>query len=202
MGMDRFVGNIAGIGTAAGTRLVIGVWAESPLGAFTDVMIEDDGGRRTLLAPTRAVADYVSATYTFDQIEVVDVASTLDDQRLTVSAGPLDVTADLGGVTGLGRALSILPDRLATAPVWLRLINPVASLLMPGVKTAGSAGNGRTEYYGVTSALKISAASVRWHGRDQGGLTRLTPPVRFGFSSAPAAPMLVSVVTSIRRPST
>ena len=202
MGMDRFVGNIAGIGTAAGTRLVIGVWAESPLGAFTDVMIEDDGGRRTLLAPTRAVADYVSATYTFDQIEVVDVASTLDDQRLTVSAGPLDVTADLGGVTGLGRALSILPHRLATAPVWLRLINPVASLLMPGVKTAGSAGNGRTEYYGVTSALKISAASVRWHGRDQGGLTRLTPPVRFGFSSAPAAPMLVTVVTSIRRPST
>ncbi|WP_035747412.1 MULTISPECIES: hypothetical protein [unclassified Arthrobacter] len=200
--MDRFVGNIAGVGTAAGIRLVVGLWADSPLGAFTDVMVEDDGGRRTLLAPNQAVADYVSATYTFDQIQVVDVVSTLDEHRLTVSAAPLELTADLGGVTGLGRLLSLVPARVATSPRWLSLINPVAGLVMPGVQTAGSAGNGRTEYYGVTAAVKIAAASVRWHGRDQGALARLSPPVRFGFSSAPAAPMLVTVVTSIKRPST
>ncbi|MHA7275466.1 hypothetical protein [Arthrobacter sp. HLT1-21] len=198
--MDRFVGNIAGLGTGSGTRLVVGRWTESPLGAFTDVMVEDDGGSRTLLAPTQVVADYVSATYQFDRVLVVDVISTLSDGILTVAAGPLRVTAELGGVTGLGRLLRLVPRRLGTSPRWLRLINPVAGLLMPGVRTAGSAGNGRTEYYGVTMARKIVAVTASWDGTDVGGLARLTPPVRFGFSSAPAAPMLVTVVTSIKRP--
>ncbi|MBP2218329.1 hypothetical protein [Arthrobacter sp. CAN_C5] len=208
--MDRFAGNIAGLGTASGTRLVIGRWDTSPLGAFTDVMMEDANGERTLLAPSQAVADYVSSTYSFDVVRVVDVDSTLDDRQLTVTAGGLAVTAQLGAVTGLGRMLRLIPARLATSPRWLSLINPVAGLLMPGVSTAGSAGNGRTEYYGVTTAVKIyygvttavkiTAASVRWHGKDLGILAPLTPPVRFGFSSAPAAPMLVTVVTSIRRP--
>ncbi|MBG6178968.1 hypothetical protein [Arthrobacter sp. CAN_A1] len=198
--MDRFVGNIAGLGTGSGTRLVVGRWAESPWGPFTDVMVEDNDGKRTLLAPTRMVADYVSATYQFDQVLVVDVASTLDEDTLTVAAGPLKVSAELGGVTGLGRLLRLVPARLATSPRWLRLINPLAGLFMPGVRTAGSAGNGRTEYYGVTTARSILAATASWDGADLGGLARLTPPVRFGFSSAPAAPMLVTVVTSIRRP--
>ncbi|WP_026551650.1 hypothetical protein [Arthrobacter sp. H20] len=199
--MDRFIGNIAGIGTASGTRLVIGVWGESPLGTFTDVMVEDARGVRTLLAPTQSVVDYVSATYTFDRIRVVDVSSTLNPKYLTVSAGPLEVTAELGGVTGLGRMLGFIPARLSTSPRWLSLINPVAGLIMPGVQTAGSAGNGRTEYYGVTTARKVTAASARWDGEDLGAIAQLTPPVRFGFSSAPATPMLVTVVTSIKRPS-
>ncbi|MBE0008280.1 MULTISPECIES: hypothetical protein [unclassified Arthrobacter] len=198
--MDRFVGNIAGLGTGSGTRLVIGRWAESPLGAFTDVMMEDASGERTLIAPSQAVADYVSATYSFDVVRVVDVVSTLDDRRLTVTAGSLAVTAQLGAVTVLGRMLRLVPARLATSPAWLSLINPVAGLVMPGVRTAGSAGNGRTEYYGVTMARKVVSATASLDGRDLGNLAPLTPPVRFGFSSAPAAPMLVTVVTSIRRP--
>lgn len=198
--MDRFVGNIAGLGTASGTRLVIGRWTQSPLGAFTDVMMEDASGERTLIAPSQEVADYVSATYSFDVVRVVDVVSTLDDRRLSVAAGPLTVTAQLGAVTVLGRMLRLVPARLATSPAWLSLINPVAGLLMPGVKTAGSAGNGRTEYYGVTMARKVVSASASLDDRDLGDLAPLTPPVRFGFSSAPAAPMLVTVVTSIRRP--
>ena len=43
---------------------------DSPHGAFTDVMTEDRDGLRTLLAPNRAVADYVSATYRFDEVVV------------------------------------------------------------------------------------------------------------------------------------
>ncbi|MHA7154573.1 hypothetical protein [Arthrobacter sp. TMN-50] len=198
--MDRFVGTIAGLGTGSGTRLVVGRWVESPFGPFTDVMVEDNGGMRTLLAPTRAVADYVSATYQFDRVLVVDVTSTLDGSTLTVTAGPLTVAAELGEVTGLGRLLRLVPARLATSPRWLSLINPVAGLFMPGVRTAGSAGNGRTEYYGVTTARSILAATASWDETDLGCLARLTPPVRFGFSSAPAAPMLVTVVTSIRQP--
>ncbi|WP_104117604.1 hypothetical protein [Arthrobacter sp. B1805] len=197
--MDRFEGHIAGIGTTSGTRLVIGRWDSSPFGAFTDVMVEDGAGRRTLLAPRQEVAEYVAATYTFDDVVIVPIASTLAD-RLVVEAGDLQVSASIGGTTLLGRLLGVVPARLATHPRWLSLINPVASLLVKGVATAGSAGHGRTEYYGVTSARALTGVTATWRGSDLGPLASVSPPVRFGFSSAPPRPQLVSVTTTIRRP--
>jgi hypothetical protein len=198
--MDRFEGHIAGIGTASGTRLVIGHWDTSPFGAFTDVMMEDAAGHRTLLAPTRDVADYVGATYAFDDVVLSPITSTLTRDRLAVEAGDLRVFAEVGAVTLLGRLLGLVPPRLATHPRWLALVNPVASVLVKGVATAGSAGQGRTEYYGVTSARAIARVAATWRGSDLGALAPVSPPVRFGFSSAPARPQLVSVTTTIRRP--
>ena len=93
-----------------------------------------------------------------------------------------------------------MPPRLATAPAWLRAIDPVASRLITGVRTAGSAGNGRREYYGVRRTRRIAAVDGRFRGVDLGGLAPLDPPVRFGFSSAPAAPQMVSVTTTIDLP--
>lgn len=198
--MDRFEGYIAGIGTTSGTRLVIGRWDSSPFGAFTDVMLEDASGRRTLLAPSREIAEYVRATYTFDDVVLTPVTSTLTGDRLVVDAGELRVRAGIGGATLLGRLLGLVPRRLATHPRWLGAISPVASRLVKGVATAGSAGNGRTEYYGVTSARAVSGATATWRGADLGTLAPVSPPVRFGFSSAPARPQLVTVTTTIRRP--
>ena len=34
-----FTGHIAGVGTGAGVRMVIGSWLESPFGRFADVMV-------------------------------------------------------------------------------------------------------------------------------------------------------------------
>ena len=198
--MDRFEGLIAGIGTSSGTRLVIGHWETSPFGAFTDVMMEDTAGHRTLLAPTQEVADYVGATYTFDDVVVLPITSAVTEDRLVVDAGDLRLRAGVGGVTLLGRLLGLVPSTLATHPWWLTLINPVASRLVRGVATAGSAGHGRTEYYGVTSARAITGVAASWRGADLGALAPVSPPVRFGFSSAPPRPQLCSVTTTIRRP--
>ncbi|KNC19314.1 hypothetical protein AC792_06935 [Arthrobacter sp. RIT-PI-e] len=198
--MDRFEGHIAGIGTSSGTRLVVGCWDTSPFGAFTDVMMEDAAGVRTLLAPSREVAEYVGATYSFDDVVVTGVRSTLTADRLVVETGELRVVAELGRVTLLGRLLGLVPRRLATHPRWLALVNPVAPLLVKGVATAGSAGHGRTEYYGVTSARAVTAVTATWQGGDLGALAPVSPPVRFGFSSAPPRPQLVTVTTSIRHP--
>lgn len=195
-----FTGNIAGLGTTAGVRMVIGTWRESPLGTFADVMVESADGQRTLLAPSEEVAEFVTATYTFDHIELGPVASTITADGFTLSAPGLEVSATLGGPAPFDWLLRMVPAPLAAAPVWLRAINPIASRLVPGVQTAGTAGHGRREYYGVRRTRLIASATGTFRGADLGGLTPLEPPVHFGFSSAPPTPQLVSVTTTIDLP--
>lgn len=204
--MDRqlkriFTGHIAGFGTAAGHRFVVGRWLTSPFGAFTDVMVQRAGSGRTeervLLAPTAEVADFVSTTYAFDRVEVGPVDAGLTADRLVVSAPGFDAQVHIGGAAPLDRLLKLVPGRLAVAPWWLRAIDPVAGRMVPGVHTAGTAGNGRREYYGVRRSRRITAVSGHLDGADLGSLTPLRPPVRFGFASAPAAPQIVAVTTTI-----
>ena len=197
--MERFRGYIAGIGTTSGTRLVVGHWLESPFGPFSDVMMENAAGSRLLLAPDPDVAEYIGGTYSFDAVDVVDVDvdARLTRDRLLVSAGALRLNLELGPRTLLGRLLERVPPALAVHPRWLGAINPVAGLLVPGVRTAGSAGGGRREYYGVRSIRSVAGASAQWNGQDLGALAPIDPPVRFGFSSVPSRPQIVAVTTSI-----
>jgi hypothetical protein len=195
-----FTGHIAGLGTTSGVRMVIGSWQESPFGRFADVMVESADGERMLLAPTDEIADFVSATYTFDSYEIGTVVAEQAADAFTVTAPGLDVSGRLGVAARYDGLLRLVPPRLATAPVWLRAIDPVAARLIKGVRTAGSAGNGRREYYGVRRTRRIAAVDGRFRGADLGGLAPLDPPVRFGFSSAPTEPQMVSVTTTIDLP--
>lgn len=196
----RFSGRIAGFGTASGTRVVLGLWESTPFGAFADAMIEHPDGHRLLIAPREEVADFIAGTYSFDEVRIEPVAWRRVAGGLSVSAGPLDVTLRLGGLTPLGRLLRVVPRPVAEHPAWLTAISPVASLLVSGVRTAGSAGGGRREYYGVRAIRRIDAVEARWAEADLGPLRPLSPPVRFGFSSAPAAPAIVDVTTTIALP--
>ncbi|MEU0494940.1 hypothetical protein [Mycobacterium sp. NPDC006124] len=202
MPQDRltFTGHIAGIGTGAGVRMVVGSWSNSPFGRFADVMVEAADGQRTLLAPTDEVAEFVSATYEFDSVEIVPVEVEQSADAFSVTAPGLVVDGRLGGPAPFDVLLRMLPRRLATAPTWLRIIDPVAAQLIPGVRTAGSAGNGRREYYGVQRSRRITAVVGTFRGVDLDGLAPLDPPVRFGFSSAPRTPQMVSVTTTIDVP--
>ncbi|TFV55750.1 hypothetical protein E4P42_21825 [Mycobacterium sp. PS03-16] len=192
-----FTGHIAGFGTTAGIRLVVGSWHDSPFGAFTDVMVQQPDEQRVLLAPTAEVADFVSTTYHFDHIEVGSVDATLTGDRLVVHSTALDVTVGIGGPAPLDRLLRVVPARLATTPWWLRAIDPIAAKMVAGVHTAGTAGNGRREYYGVRRSRMVTAVAGRYRGTDLGGLTPLRPPVTFGFASAPETPQIVAVTTTI-----
>lgn len=195
-----FIGHIAGLGTAAGVRMVVGSWLESPFGRFADVMVETADGQRTLLAPSQEIAEFISTTYTFDTTAIGPVGVQHTPDGFAVAAPGLDVLGRLGGPAPFDGLLRLVPPRLATSPRWLRAIDPVASRLIPGVRTAGSAGNGRREYYGVRRSRLIAAVDGTFHGVDLGGLAPLDPPVRFGFSSAPSTPQMVSVTTTIDVP--
>jgi hypothetical protein len=197
MAGDRFDGWIAGVGTASGLRAVVGHWPRSPFGAFADVMVERADGHRLLLAPTREVAGYVAATYRFDEVRVVPVAVVVGRPWWVVSAGPLDLRFAVGGRPALGVLLRAVPPRLALRPGWIRVADVLARAALPGVRTVGTAGGGRRERYAALDLRRITVAGVRWEGVDQGPLTPVRPPVRFGFASAPATPSLVRVVTVV-----
>jgi hypothetical protein len=163
-------------------------------------MIQTADDERILLAPNAQVADFVSSTYNFDQVDVAPVAATLDRNRLALSTTRLVLDVAIGAASPVDLLLRLIPGPLATAPWWLRAIDPIASRVVPGVHTAGSAGSGRREYYGVRRARSITSASGRFDGRDLAGVAPLLPPVRFGFSSAPSAPQIVAVRTTIDIP--
>jgi hypothetical protein len=192
-----FDGHIAGIGTGSGLRAVVGIWDSSPFGPFADVMVQEPSGHRLLLAPTQDVADFISSTYNFDEIRVVGVSARLEHPALKVDAGPLAISARFGGRTLLGRTLRAVPRPLAVHPRWLRAVSPVAGLLSGGSRTAGTAGSGRREFYGVSDLHAVASAVVHWKGADAGPLAPIAPAVTFGFSSVPPRPSLAQVRTTI-----
>jgi hypothetical protein len=193
----RFDGWIAGIGTAGGLRCVVGHWPRSAFGSFTDVMVERPDGWRTLLAPSEEVAEFVAATYRFDEVRVVPVAVARDGDRWTVQAGPLALDIEVGRRSLLGHLLRAVPRSLATTTGWISGIDRVARRVLPGVRTVGSAGEHRREYYAALDLRRITGMSLRWDGVDQGALAEVDPPVRFGFGSTPKRPSLVRVVTIV-----
>ena len=196
----RFRGRIAGLGTTSGVRVVVGWWDESPYGAFADVMLAEADGTRRLLAPSEEIAGFVSATYRFDDVRVVPVDVTAAGSQVAVSAGDLAVCCTVGRRTTLGRALRVVPAALATSPGWCRVTDPLARLALRGVRTRGSAGQGRTETYGATDHHRIDAAQGTWRGRDLGALARVLPEPGFGFGSTPSAPSVTTLVTTVTGP--
>ena len=140
---ERFTGRIAGVGSTSGVRIVVGRWDDSPWGSFADVMIEDAAGHRVLLAPDERVREFVSSTYSFDEhvIEPVEVSDTADGWQ--VATPSLSLRLVVGGRTPLGSLLGLVPARVATAPAWCNVVDPVARVVMRGVRTRGTAGNDR-----------------------------------------------------------
>jgi hypothetical protein len=180
--------------------MVVGAWLHSPFGRFADVMVETAEGERVLLAPTAEIAEFVATTYRFDRTQLGEVTAEVSDEEFIVTATDLALTGRLGGPGPFDWLLRLVPSRLAAAPAWLRIVDPAAARLVPGVRTAGSAGNGRREYYGVRRTRLIDSVDGTYRGTPLGGVAALEPPVRFGFSSAPSTPQVVSVTTTIDVP--
>lgn len=196
----RFAGHIAGVGSTSGVRVVVGHWPVSPLGAFTDVMVAEADGTRVLLAPDARVADFVARTYDFDRVVVGPVTAQVDDRGWHVEGPELSLRLDVGRRTALGRLLRLVPRRLATAPGWSALTDPVARVVLRGVRTRGSAGNGRREFYGATDLHAVVGLDGSWRGTALGGLAPVAPEPGFGFGSTPERPSVTAVTTTVEVP--
>ena len=198
---ERFVGEICGFGTSSGARIVIGRWERSPLGSFADAMVEHGDGRRVLVAPSHEVAAYVGSIYQFDDVVESPVVVRREPDSLTFRGGPLEADVAIGRRSALGQLLRRVPTVIAAGRIWPVLADPVVRLVMPGVRARGVTPGGR-EAYSATDLRVVDAVTATWDGDDLGPLAPLEPPVRFGFSSAPRRPSIVTVTTTVRRTAT
>jgi hypothetical protein len=202
---ERYHGQIAGLGSTSGVRVVVGSWARTPVGPFADAMVERADGHRVLLAPDAAVRDVIESTYVFDEVRLqpVTVQATRNPAGAdgvtgwAVTSPSLRLTLEVGGRRPLGLLLRLVPPRVATSPTWATLVDPVAARVLDGVRTRGTARAGRREWYGATDLHAVVAVRGTFDGADLGRLAPVEPPCRFGFSSTPRKPGVTQVVTTI-----
>jgi hypothetical protein len=194
----RFEGEIAAFGTTSGHRIVVGRWPVSPFGPISDVMIETPDGTRLLIAPSDEVARFVASTYRFDSVEVAPVDVIRQPRRVAVVAGRLRADLTVGPRGWLGLLLRIVPRRVATAPAWATVVDPLVQAVLPGVRTRGSAGARRREWYGAWDLHPLVSVTASWQGSDLGTMAEVRPPVRFGFGSTPRRPSIVGLTTTVQ----
>ena len=197
MTRSRFRGSIAGAGSTSGVRVVVGHWPSTPLGPFADAMVETAAGHRVLLAPRQEVADFIGATYVFDEVRIEPFTVTARPSAWVVRSPSLSLDLAVGRRTPLGLALRAVPSRLAESPAWCTLTDPVARVLLRGVRTRGVAREGRREWYGATDTRAVTSLTGSFDGVPLGQLAPVDPPCRFGFSSTPKRPSVTTVVTTV-----
>ena len=196
----RFHGEIAGIGSTSGTRVVVGRWTETPMGGFADAMVETAAGHRVLLAPSEEVADFIAQTYSFDERRIEPFTVRVEGRGWEVRSPSLTLDVAVGGRTPLGRALRLVPRAVAQSPAWCAVTDPFARVLLRGVRTRGTAGGDRREWYGATDSRRVDAIAGTFGGAVLGSLADVDPPCRFGFSSTPRRPSVTTVVTTVEVP--
>ena len=194
---SQFRGLIAGAGSTSGVRVVVGHWPETPLGPFSDAMVETAAGHRVLLAPREEVAEFIAATYVFDEIRIEPFPVEVSAGAWSVRSPSLSLDLVVGRRTALGVALRAVPSRLAESPAWCTLTDPVARVVLRGVRTRGVARAGRREWYGATDTRAVTSLTGLFEGADMGSLAPVDPPCRFGFSSTPRRPSVTTVVTTV-----
>lgn len=197
MPAQRFHGQIAGVGSTSGVRVVVGSWERTPLGSFGDAMVETADGHRVLVAPSPEVAAFIEATYAFDEVRLEPITVTSRPSGWHVESASLTLDLTVGGRMPLGRLLRLVPSRVATSPAWASAVDPVARVALRGVRTRGTALEGRREYYGATDLHAVTSLEGSFEGVPLGTLARVDPACRFGFSSTPRTPSVTSVVTTV-----
>ncbi len=187
--IETLTGSITSVGFASGHRFVVGDWTAAPLGAMSDVMWAQPGGKRILLAPGIA-ADFVTSVYPFDEVRERSVEVAADTRRMFVEAGELRLSL------GLSRVVLPFPPRprLVTSTVE----NWCARALL-GVRTFGVSPAGAREWYRTRTVRRIVTASGSLAGVDLGEMAELRRPLGFGFTDPPRRPCRVTLRVDLDR---
>jgi hypothetical protein len=186
MARHELAGVIASAGFESGDRFVVGHWQRSPLGPMTDVMWAQPDDRRVLLVDRAEAAEFITAVYGFDHVDVVPIRADSDGASLEVKAGDVDLTIRAGP----GWRLPMARLRPAWFTRWVE--GPVARALL-GVRTFGTSASGVKEWYRATEYRPVVEARASVGGIDLGALLPAIGTVGFGFTGPPRRPSMVRV---------
>ena len=187
----RIEGFISSIGFSDGNRFVIGHWKESPIGEFGDIMWGTPEGEKILIAGNEQVANFVSAIYNFDQIQIKELDTSSDGKRTV--ANTTDLKIDITG----GKLSGVLPPRPLAFTKFIE--NPFASLLM-GVRTYGMSSRGVEEWYQAKKWRWVKDGNVEVSGSPLQFRSKFTEPLLVGFSEPPRKSAIVEINVTIRFP--
>jgi hypothetical protein len=196
---DRYFeldGIIAAAGFGSGDRVVVGHWAASPIGPFSDIMWAEPDDWRTLFVADERAKAFVTAVYEFDSVIVVPSLSV----RWAPSGSSSRLDASWTGAEvsfNVGRALPFPPR-----PNWItqRIEAPIARTTMK-VETYGVSPTGVYEWYRTKRLRRITDGWAVVSGNDLGPIGPPTPTCGFGFSEPPPFASLTEVTPRLHDPS-
>lgn len=186
--MDVFKGRITSSGFQSGDRIVVGTWDESRFGKFTDIMWARPDGHRTLIAPSKDIAEYVDEMYSFDEILIqdIDVEQNGDEMKVSCEMMELEFVWNRGWKIPFKRSLLFI----ATVELFF-------AKLFFSTRTHGVTRNNRKEWYAIDRVSKITKANAIISGQSAGQISPMKEPCKFGFSEAPKKPSSCEVRTHI-----
>ena len=186
--LDIFEGRITSSGFDTGDRIVVGSWKLSPFGEFSDIMWAKPDGQRVLIAPSKEIADYISAMYSFDKILIQEISTIENDRTLTLNCESMKLNFSWSK----GLRIPIKRSLLFIATVELFIARIFFS-----TKTHGITRNGRKEWYAIDRLSKLKSAQAQIADQDLGQMAPIEAPCKFGFSEAPKKPSSCEVRTHI-----
>lgn len=186
--LDIFKGRITSSAFESGDRIVVGAWKESIFGEFTDIMWAKKDGTRVLIAPTQEIADYVTAMYSFDEVILEEISTSLSERSIKVSCNTmnLEFSWNRGFPVPFKRSL-----------LFIQTIELFFAKLVFSTRTYGITKDNRKEWYAIDRVSHIKSATAQISGKSAGGFKPMNEPCKFGFSEAPKKPSSCAVRTHI-----
>ena len=186
--LDIFKGRITSSAFESGDRIVVGTWKESIFGEFTDIMWAKKDGTRVLIAPTQEIANYVTAMYSFDEVILEEISTSLNDSNLSVNCNTMNL--EFSWNKGF-------PIPFKRSLLFIRTIELFFAKLVFSTRTYGLTKNNRQEWYAIDRVSHITSATGNIEGGNIGEFGPMKEPCKFGFSEAPKKPSSCAVRTHI-----
>ena len=186
--LDIFKGRITSSAFESGDRIVVGAWKESIFGEFTDIMWAKKDGTRVLIAPTQEIVDYVTAMYSFDEVLLEEVTTSLSERKIGISCE----TMNLEFSWNRGYPIPFRRSLLFIQTIELFFARSIFS-----TRTYGVTKDNRKEWYAIDRVSHITSATAQIEGQDAGEFKPMKEPCKFGFSEAPKKPSSCVVRTHI-----
>lgn len=145
-------------------------------------------GTRVLIAPNQEIADYVTAMYSFDEVLLEEVLTSLDERSIKVNCKTMDL--EFSWNRGF-------PIPFKRSLLFIQTIELFFAKLIFSTRTYGITKDNRKEWYAIDRVSHVKTATAHINGKNAGKFKPMKEPCKFGFSEAPEKPSSCMVRTHI-----